>query len=163
MKKSKSKGVNVLPNKIKTIIVIDIILSIILLFLGISFFVASSEISSNIDKSVESFMKEAAKYPNINLTKIDAKEYLLTIVAISPYIGTFLIVLSIIHIILSVYLWKRKSWARTVQIILALFFIGYSLFTLSIGSIILNILIILVEGWIASYLLFTPEGKTSLA
>lgn len=149
-----------LPTSLKTIIVLDIILVIFFLFAGVSFFTGSSEIKNNPEAVADQVMKELQQYPTLNISAAEAKEYVLRFAEVAPYIGAGLILIALIHGVTAGYLWKRKSWARIVQIVIALLFIAYALFTISAGAVLMNIGILLIEGWIASYLLFTQEGKS---
>ena len=108
MKKEKTKKEIFLPTPIKTIIVIDILLALFLLFIGISFFASSMEIKNNTREATTQFMAALENYPSLNMSAEQAREYILRVAEVAPYIATFLIVLAILQGIVAIYLWKRN-------------------------------------------------------
>ncbi len=159
MKKAQVKKSSTFTTAIKAIVVIDILIALFLLLLSVSLFVESQAIKQNPEEAITSFMKALEAYPSLQFTEAEGRAYVLRIAEAAPYIGTALLIGAILHIILAIALRKRKSWARIVQIILSILMIIYALLGISTGSIVFNIILLLIEGWIASYLLFTPEGK----
>ena len=147
------------PSSVKAIIAIDCIATLVLLLLGISFIVSSIEILKDTSQAKEQFLEALKNHPSTNIDAADAESYFFMIARVAPYIGATLIILAFIHILLMVYIRKRKSLARMTQIIIAILAIIYSLLLIGSGSFVFWILLLLIQGWIASYLLFTPEGK----
>lgn len=163
MKKVPVKKSSTIATAIKVIVVIDIIITLFLLILGISFFAESQAIKQNPEEAIISFMKAVEKYPSLQFTEAEGRVYVLRIAEAAPYIGTVFLIFAILHTVLAIALWKKKSWARMTQIVIAMLAILYGLLGVSAGTIVVGVFLLLIEGWIASYLLFTPEGKKAFA
>ncbi|MBM3232985.1 hypothetical protein FJZ18_02360 [Candidatus Pacearchaeota archaeon] len=161
MKKSQVRKLKptVSPSSIKAIIVIDCIIALLLLLLGISLIASSIQILKDPSQATEQFLEALKNYPSSNIAAEDAESYVLMIAKVAPYFGAILLILAFTHVLLAIYLKRRKNWARMTQIVLAIFAIIYSLLIIGSGNFVFGILFLLIEGWIASYLLFTPGGK----
>ncbi|MEK6825354.1 MAG: hypothetical protein AABY00_01055 [Nanoarchaeota archaeon] len=159
MKRVKVISGNVLPTTIKTITVINILVVFLLFLSAVSLYTESQAIKDHPEEALTAFIKSLEKYPSLQLTEEQARESLQNVVQVAFYIEIGLLLLAIFQGIIAFALWKRKPWARIAQIVVSLLFVAYSLLGISVGAIVFNILVLLVQGWIASYLLFTPEGK----
>ncbi len=150
------------PPVITIISVIGFLAALIFFFLAMGFFAAYKTMHTQKDLIVqETFDKiqSAPSYTYSNLSASQIRESLDLLEPIFPIISSLSLALMLLYVISSIFLLKRRNWARLMHIILAMFailvsslFVISSLFFLAIPSLIINV-------FIAGYLLFNKDVK----
>ncbi|MBW3003868.1 hypothetical protein KY328_02070 [Candidatus Woesearchaeota archaeon] len=74
-------------------------------------------------------------------------------------LGIVMIVVAAVEFFIARGLWKLQNWARIVAVVLAILGILGGVFSLFAGSVVSGVIGLLINGFIAGYLLFSAEAK----
>lgn len=140
---NKFKGKDDAPVTVKIISILNYVNAALWFVIGLLMIISSSA------------MIEYALSASPELASYDSG--LLTMIMV--FIGIFLIGFGVFHFFIGRGLWRLKQWARIASVILGIIGVITAVISMTISFGFGLILNLLIDGFIAGYLLFTQEAK----